>query len=443
MRKGGVQMTIEQAKKVLAKADQAHVLRFWDTLNAAERDALLAQINEIDFNEVARMQRMLTDKSTAAAVTPRPAPVTKWTRRKYDEAFAVGEEQLRRGRVAVLLVAGGQGSRLGYDGPKGAYGIGPVSDMPLFYFHARKIVRLIHLYGKPVPFYIMTSDVNDAATRACFEDYDYFGLNPEDVIFFKQGVWPALDAEGRLILEAPGRIFVSPDGHGGTLTALAKNGCLDDMTARGIRSVFYFQVDNPLVDIADPAFIGLHMLQSAELSLKLCLKSSPTEKMGQVTLLDNGRIGMIEYSELTPKQAARFKYGSPAIHVFSLAFLKRMARKDMPLHLAHKKIPCVNDAGRPVTPKEPNGYKFEKFIFDVLPDARKVVCLAFDRDDEFSPVKNATGDDSPATCRMALQAKWRRWLAEAGVKVPESIPIEIDPAVANGAEELKQGLIFG
>jgi UDP-N-acetylglucosamine/UDP-N-acetylgalactosamine diphosphorylase len=137
--------------------------------------------------------------------------------------------------------------------------------------------------------------------------------------------------------------------------------------------------------------------------------------MGAVSLLDNGRTGMIEYSELTPKQAARFKYGSPAIHVFSLAFLKREARKDMPLHLAHKKIACVDDAGRPVTPDAPNGYKFEKFIFDVLPDAKTVVNLAFDREDEFSPVKNAVGEDSPATCRMALQAKWRRWLAAAGV----------------------------
>lgn len=436
-------MTVEQAKKELAKAGQAHVLRFWDTLSAAERGALLAQIDDIDFGEVARMRYVLAGKNMAAPVTPRPAPVVKWTRRTYGEAFAAGEEQLRKGRVAVLLVAGGQGSRLGYEGPKGAYGIGPVSGMPLFYFHARKIVRLARLYGKPVPFYIMTSDVNDAATRACFEDHDYFGLNPADVIFFKQGVWPALDAEGRLILEAPGRIFVSPDGHGGTLTALAKNGCLDDMTARGIRSVFYFQVDNPLVDIADPAFIGLHALCGAELSLKLCLKRSPTEKMGAVSLLDNGRTGMIEYSELTPKQAARFKYGSPAIHVFSLAFLKREARKDMPLHLAHKKIACVDDAGRSVTPDAPNGYKFEKFIFDVLPDAKTVVNLAFDRDDEFSPVKNAVGDDSPATCRMALQAKWRRWLAAAGVTVPASVPVEIDPAAANGSGELKQGLLLG
>jgi len=436
-------MTFDQAKKVLEKNGQSHVLRFWAGLDATARLALLAQVEDIDFDEVARMKQMLNGKAESLRLTPRPAPVVKWTKRTYADAFVKGEEQLRKGHVAVLLVAGGQGSRLGFEGPKGAYGIGPVSDSPLFYFHARKIVRLARVYGKPVPFYIMTSEVNDAATRACFEDHDYFGLNPADVIFFKQGVWPALDAEGRLILEAPGRIFVSPDGHGGTLTALAKNGCLDDMAARGVKSIFYFQVDNPLVDIADPAFIGLHALCGAELSLKLCLKSSPTEKVGAVSVLDSGRCGMIEYSELTPKQAARFKYGSPAIHVFSLAFLKKEARKAMPLHRAHKKIPFIAEDGKPVKPDAPNGYKFEKFIFDVLPDAKTLINLAFDRDEEFAPVKNAVGEDSPATCRTALQAKWRRWLAEAGITVPESVPVEIDPAYANGAEELKRGLLLG
>ncbi|MDX9868345.1 MAG: UDPGP type 1 family protein, partial [Kiritimatiellia bacterium] len=418
-------------------------LRCWRNLDPAARRALLAQIASVDFGEVTRMRNMLANRTVAHSCAPRPAPVVKWTRRMRAEAFAEGQEQLRRGSVAALLVAGGQGSRLGYEGPKGAYGIGPVSDLPLFYFHARKLVRLARLYGRPVPFYIMTSEVNDAATRACFEDHNYFGLHPDDVIFFKQGLWPALDEAGRLILETPGRIFMSPDGHGGTLTALDRNGCLQDMAARGIRSVFYFQVDNPLVEIADPAFVGLHVLCRADLSLKLCLKSSATEKMGAVSVLENGRFGMIEYSEMTPKQAARFRYGSPAIHVFSLAFLKREARKELPLHLAHKKIACVDEAGRPVTPAAPNGYKFEKFIFDVLPDARRLVNLAFDRDEEFSPVKNAVGEDSPATCRTALQAKWRRWLAAAGVTVPDSVPVEIDPAYAHGAGELKQGLRLG
>ncbi len=433
-----MRLTLEQARQVLARNGQAHVLRFWSRLDKASRSALLQQIADVDFGDVARMQKMLAGKADAAKVTPRPAPVVKWTRQTFAEAYAAGEALLRKGRVAALLVAGGQGSRLGYEGPKGAYAIGPVSGASLFYFHARRILRLTRVYGRPVPFYIMTSEVNDVATRACFEANGYFGLDPADVIFFRQGVWPALDADGRLILEAPGRIFVSPDGHGGTLTALAKNGCLDDMSARGIRSVFYFQVDNPLVEIADPAFVGLQALRRADMALKLCLKNSPTEKMGAVARLGNGRYGLIEYSELTPAQAARFKYGSPAIHVFALGFLKRESRKELPLHVAHKKISYVAEDGLLVKPSAPNGYKFEKFIFDVLPDARTVVNLAFDRAEEFSPVKNAEGHDSPATCRRDLQAKWRRWLAAAGVSMPESLPLEIDPAYALNAGDLRR-----
>jgi len=436
-------MTIEQAKMVLEQNGQAHVLRFWGRLDRAARGALLRQVAEIDFKDVARMRQTLEGKAGASRPVPRPAAVTRWTRGRHAEAFAAGEALLRKGRVAALLVAGGQGSRLGYDGPKGAFKIGPLSGMPLFYFHARKILRLKRVYGRPVPFYIMTSEVNDAATRACFAEHGYFGLDPADVIFFKQGVWPALDESGRLILEAPGRIFVSPDGHGGTLRALVKNGCLKDMEARGIRSVFYFQVDNPLVDIADPAFIGLHALGRADMALKLCRKNSPSETMGAVTRLGGGRYGLIEYSELTPAQAARFKYGSPAIHVFSLGFLKRAARKDMPLHVAHKKIPFCADDGLTIKPAAPNGYKFEKFIFDILPDARTVVNLAFDRAEEFSPVKNAEGVNSPETCGLALQAKWRRWLLAAGVAVPDSVPVEIDPAYALEADDLiKKGLLL-
>ncbi len=434
-------LSLEQAKRVLEHNGQSHVLRFWGRLDRAARGALLRQIAAIDFKDVARMRQTLAAKADAARRAPRPAPVTRLTRGRYAEARAAGEELLREGRVAALLVAGGQGSRLGYDGPKGAFRIGPLSGKPLFYFHARKILRLTRVYGRPVPFYIMTSEANDAATRACFAEHDYFGLDPADVMFFKQGVWPALDESGRLILEAPGRIFVSPDGHGGTLTALAKNGCLEDMAARGVRSVFYFQVDNPLVEIADPAFVGLHALSRAEMALKLCLKNSPSETMGAVTRLGNGRYGVIEYSELTPEQAARFKYGSPAMHVFSLDFLKREARKELPLHVAHKKIPFCADDGSAVKPSAPNGYKFEKFIFDVLPDARTVVNLAFDRHEEFSPVKNAEGMNSPATCRRDLQAKWRRWLRAAGVAVPDSVPVEIDPAYAGCAAELKRGLL--
>lgn len=446
-------MTFDQAKDILERNGQGHVLRFWDRLDEGGRTQLLDQVAGLDFASIARMQGLLKEcKAEAAKVSEPVAPsVVEFTPESHAEAYAAGEAEIRAGKVAVLLVAGGQGSRLGYEGPKGAYSIGPVTGRSLFYFHARKIVALCRRYGVRIPFYIMTSDANDAATRAHFEDHNYFGLDRNDVTFFVQGMWPALDAEGRIILDQPGHVFMSPDGHGGTLTALAKDGCLADMERRGINTVFYFQVDNPMVEIADPAFVGLHVMRAADISVKLCAKRDPKEGLGVVVERD-GRFEMVEYTELTDEQANRrtpdgelyFKYGSVAIHVFSFAFMKAEANKAMPLHVAHKKIPVCQDDGSVVKPEANNGYKFEKFIFDVLPDARAVVNLAFDRAEEFSPVKNASGNDSPATCKHDMQAKWLRWLKGAGVQMPVSaggasvLPLEIDPAYALDVSDLKR-----
>ena len=446
-------MTVEQAKQVLDQHGQGHVLKFWDVLDDGARAQLLDQIAGLDFASVARMQGMVKAKGAVSAAVSEPtAPeVLVLTPEARAVAYAAGEAEIRAGKVAVLLVAGGQGSRLGYEGPKGAYSIGPVTGRPLFFFHARKIVGLCRRYGVRIPFYIMTSDANDAATRAHFEDHNYFGLDRNDVTFFVQGMWPALDSKGRIILDQPGHIFMGPDGHGGTLTALEKDGCLADMERRGINTVFYFQVDNPMVEIADPAFIGVHVSRHADISLKLCAKREPKEGLGVVAERD-GRFEMVEYTELTDEQANRrtadgelyFKYGSVAIHVFSFPFMKAEAGKALPLHIAHKKIPVCAEDGTVVKPEKNNGYKFEKFIFDVLPDAKTVVNLAFDRAEEFSPVKNATGNDSPATCKHDMQAKWLRWFKAAGIQMPATVsgapvlPLEIDPAYALDVTELKK-----
>lgn len=441
-------------RTLLEKEGQAHVLRFWDKLADAEKAALDAQISKLDFASIARMRKMLEEKGKTVAVSSspiEPAPVEVLDDASAKAAArARGEAALRAGEVAVLLVAGGQGSRLGYDGPKGAYGIGPISDMPLFYFHARKILALSKRHGAPVPFYIMTSETNDAATRACFEEHGFFGLPKEDVFFFKQGMWPALDPDGKIILDSPGHIFMSPDGHGGTLSALVASGAAADMERRGIKTVFYFQVDNPMVAVADPEFIGMHLLKGADISIKVCAKRDPQEGLGMVVTRD-GRFEMVEYTEFTDEQKNRrrddgelyFKYGSVAIHVFDFAFMMREARAALPLHIAHKKIAMCADDGTVIKPAAPNGFKFEKFVFDVIPDASTVLNMAFDRADEFSPVKNAEGNDSPATCRRDLQAKWARWLEACDVRVPRAIDglpavaIEIDPAVADGPEALR------
>lgn len=441
-------MTYEQAQALLKKNGQEQILRYWKKLKASERKALLEQIATIDFKEVKRCQALLPG---AVGVVAAPVKKGKPTAPKVAElkgaalkkARAAGEAELRAGHVGVLLVAGGQGSRLGFDGPKGAYSIGPVTGASLFYFHARKILALSVRYATNIPFYVMTSAANYDATVAHFEENDYFGLNADDVVFFKQGMWPGMTADGKIILDAPGHVFMSPDGHGGMIAALKANGCFADMKKRGVKTLFYFQVDNPLVEVADPAFIGLHTLEKSDYSLKLCAKRDPNEGLGMVVKRD-GHFDMIEYTEMTDEMNNRrtktgdlyFKYGSPAIHVFDRAFLEHEAAKDMPLHLAHKKIATVDEKGNVVKATEPNGYKFEKFIFDALGDAAGVTCFAFDRHEEFSPVKNAEGKDSPATCQADLQAKWRRQLAAAGVEVAETTPVEIDPAYALDAEDI-------
>lgn len=443
-------MKFADAEKLLAGCGQEHVLEYWKKLSAKEREALLGQIAAIDPKSV-KLCRASLGKGVTSAVDTSKGKAPKVAVLKgaaLKKAIAAGEKEISSGRVAALLVAGGQGSRLGYEGPKGCYSIGPVTGAPLFYFHARKILAKSIRYGASIPFYVMTSEANNDATVKCFEQNDYFGLNPDDVFFFTQGMWPALSSEGRIILDSPGHIFMSPDGHGGLLAALKRSGALEDMKKRGIKSVFFFQVDNPLVEIADPAFIGHHVLEKSEYSLKLCAKRDPFEKVGMPMLVGDS-YRMVEYTEMTEEQCLRKKngklyylYGSPAIHVFDRAFLAREAAKAMPLHLAFKKIPFVEN-GKTVKPDSPNGYKFEKFIFDILPNAKRTAFLAFDQKDEFSPVKNATGNDSPETCRADMRAKWVRMLEEAGVKVPASLPIEIDPVYASDAQELlKMGIML-
>ena len=445
-------MNYQEAEKLLVKCSQEHVLKHWKKLNKKEREALLEQVATIDPKSVSRCREALGKGAEVPDSSKGKAPkVAVLKGKKLAEARAAGEVELSEGRVAALLVAGGQGSRLGYDGPKGCYEIGPITNAPLFYFHARKILARSIRYGASIPFYVMTSEANNAATVQCFEENDYFGLNPDDVFFFTQGMWPGMSAEGKIILDQPGHIFMSPDGHGGLLAALKRSGALADMKKRGIKSVFFFQVDNPLVEIADPAFIGYHVMNKSEYSLKLCAKRDPKEKVG-MPMRFGDTYRMVEYTEMTDEQCNRkdksgklyFLYGSPAIHVFDRAFLEREAARPMPLHLAFKKIPYVDEKGEVVKPSEPNGYKFEKFIFDILPNAKTATFLAFDPKDEFSPVKNAEGADSPASCKADMQAKWRSWLKECGVAVDESVPVEIDPVYALDAEDLKEnGICLG
>jgi UDP-N-acetylglucosamine/UDP-N-acetylgalactosamine diphosphorylase len=272
------------------------------------------------------------------------------------------------------------------------------------------------------------------------------------VSFFTQGTMPALDLKtGKLLMEAPHRLFASPNGHGGTLTALADTGFLDKLKQAGIRLIFYFQVDNPLVKVADPLFLGQHLRENAEVSAKVVAKKGPEDKLGNLVLID-GRCAIIEYSDL-PKELAhqrdetgelRFRFGSPAIHAFSVGFLEKVTRSDnrIPFHVARKKVPHLDAAGKVIEPSQENALKFEMFIFDVLPRADRWVVVETSRVEEFEPLKNATGSDSPESVKQAISNLAGDWLSKAGVNVPRkpdgnvSVPLEVSPLYALNAEEL-------
>ncbi len=446
-------MNYTEAVKILSDNHQGLILKFWNDLSEEQKTLLLSQVADLDFNAIGKMRDLLAKKNDPVEKKSNadmsPAHVSELLGEARDAAARVGTFEILNGHVAALIVAGGQGSRLGYKGPKGCLPIGPISNESIFFFHAREILALGKTWESAIPFYIMTSQDNDAQTRAFFEENNYFGLKKKDVFFFTQAMWPALDADGKIILDEPGNIFMSPDGHGGALTALKSSGGLADMVKRGITSVFYFQVDNPLVTIADPVFIGFHKLNQADISIKVCAKRDANEGLG-IAVERNGKTEIVEYTEFTPEQKnerlpngdLKYKYGSVAIHIFSTDFLTREPTVGLPLHIAHKKVPYCDDLGKTVKPTKPNAFKFEKFIFDALANAKISACLAFERDEEFAPVKNGEGDDSPVTCKAALTAKWAKWLKQCGIKVPcdakgvPRIKIEIDPFFAHSADTL-------
>ncbi|MFM1852435.1 MAG: hypothetical protein RIS54_2119 [Verrucomicrobiota bacterium] len=414
------------------QAGQGHLFTFWDRLDAAGQAQLLEEAGEIDLGEIKRLTETLLGKSGAttdlSGLEPAPyecLPENGGDAAAWADARSAGEAALRSGRVAAFTVAGGQGTRLGYDGPKGTYPVTPVKQKTLFQVFAEKIDAAGRRYGRPLHWFIMTSHQNHAATETFFHANGFFGLAEDHVHFFRQGRMPAVDFSGRILLESPGRIAMSPDGHGGSLRALARSGALDLMEREGIDILSYFQVDNPLVRCIDPAFIGWHVQRGSEMSSKMVPKAYAGEKVGHFCS-QHGQLVVVEYSDL-PKAmqeetdaagGLRFNAGSIAIHILDREFIRRMARgadgAALGFHRADKKIPTVDAAGAAVKPEKPNGVKFEMFVFDALLFARNPVVIETARTEDFSPVKNAEGNDSPQTCRDDQLRQFARWVRAAG-----------------------------
>jgi UDP-N-acetylglucosamine/UDP-N-acetylgalactosamine diphosphorylase len=325
----------------------------------------------------------------------------------------------------------------------------------LFQIFAETIAAVSEKYQTACPWYIMTSSLNHTRTREIFDRNDYYGLDSKDVFIFQQGTLPNFSFDGKILLADRANIACSPDGHGGSLKALFQSGALEDMKKRGVEFISYFQVDNPLVNIFDPLFIGLHALDNAEMSSKALVKAAPKEKLGNFCLV-NGKLTVIEYSDLpdhlaekrNPDGSLFFRIGSIAIHIINRNFVQRLndGGSSLPLHRAVKKIPHINQQGNHVEPAEPNGIKLETFVFDALPLASMSIILQTLRSEEFSPVKNATGADSPETARQMMVARAADWLESAGLTVPkkdDGTPdclIEIAPSFAVERDDLKAKL---
>src|SRR3990167_7418459 len=437
---------------------QPHIFKWWDEITPAEQKHLLEQTATIDFQFV---HKLFNDNSQKTQNTHQgdlvPPRIITVPKNAAELAFAqrvrkIGEKSLRRGEVAVLTVAGGHGTRLGSNGPKGTLSIAPISNKSIFQLHAEKILAVQQKYHTCIPWYIMTSETNDSATQEFFRSNGFFGLDSKQVCFFTQGMLPAVNLDGKLLMNSKSSIVMSPNGHGGAIIALMENGILRDMEARGVKNIFYHQVDNVLIKTADPVFIGYHLKNEAEMSLKIVKKCHPEEKVGIVVDID-GHLQVIEYSELSREDmyarnedgSLKYNAANIAVHMISINFLEKTYQHGdaLPFHAALKKVPCLDEKGDTINPEKNNAIKFESFIFDVLKHVEKGMIMEVSREDEFSPIKNMEGENSPTTARQDMVNLFGRWLCNAGISIPMDHHgnvvglIEINPCFALDEEELR------
>jgi len=452
---------------------QQHLLGFWDQLSPDSQQRLAEQIKAVDFAQIAELHAGDAQQPDWAGLarSAEPPPAMRLADRQRGAAGGLGitpaaarergEAALAAGQVGVLLVAGGQGSRLGFDHPKGMYPIGPVSGASLLQIHIEKAVVLAQRHGHGVPVYLMTSPVTHDEQLAFLAKHNHFGLAPDDLVVFCQGAMPAVDRQtGQVLLADKDQLFLSPDGHGGTIAALAKNlgaagGAIDHMRRRGIEHLFYLQVDNPLAPIGDAELIGYHLLAESELTSMAIAKQQPQDKLGNFAMVD-GKLNVIEYIDMPDDVAQqtdaegnlRFWAGSIAVHVFAVEFLQRMLKlKDaLPFHIANKIVPHLGEDGMRIDPDEPNALKFERFIFDLLPQAARPIVVEYAEAEVFAPLKNAPGapKDTEAYVQQFLVDQHRGWLADAGAQVSPDVTVEISPLWAldavGVAERVEEGM---
>lgn len=447
--------TFDQLSEHLAAYNQSHLLKHWSELTVAERRSLTEQIRSLDLEQ---LSTLWNEARTADAKPVSPSDVSplKSMSAQNDQhgletALEAGETLLRNGQVGVVIVAGGEGSRLGFAAPKGCFPIGPVNETTLFQIFLEKTLAASRKYDVSIPVYVMTSPTTHNETVAFLDDADWFGVPREARHVFCQGTLPAVDFNNHILMAGPSQLCLSPDGHGGILPALVSSGLLDSMQQTGIEHLFYCQIDNAAAPVPDPVLIGLHALEQSEVSVLVTGKKSPQDRVGTAVSI-NGRLHILEYTLIPDEIAAqrdrtgelKFRAANTGIHLLSRGFLTRCASRTelLPFHRAIKTVSHIDPLGRKIVPDEPNAVKLERFIFDLFPHAQRTLLIDVDADAAFIPLKDARSTDtSPASVRRKISHLYRRWLAEAGITIPDDVTVEISPLFAGNARELQERLL--
>lgn len=401
-------MTYQQAYDKLSAYGQEHVLKYYETLSEIEQQELLDQIDETDFEVIKSLEHK--DDIKKGKITPLDAMVVDEIEKSREHFTEVGLKAIREGKVGAVLLAGGMGTRLGSDNPKGMYNIGVTKDMYIFERLICNLLDVVKQADAWIPLFVMTSEKNHETTVSFFKEHDFFGYNAAYVAFFKQDMAPATDYEGKVYMEAKNRIATSPNGNGGWYISMDKGGMRDIIKKCGIEWLNVFSVDNVLQRIADPCFVGAVIEKNCAVGSKVVRKNAPDEKVG-VMCLEDGQPSIVEYYELTDemintknsKGEPAYNFGVILNYLFREKDLGEMLEKDLPLHIVKKKIPCLDEKGELIKPEDSNGYKYESLILDMIHEMDS--CLPYEvvRNREFAPIKNRTGVDSVDSARELLK----------------------------------------
>lgn len=401
-------MNYSEALEKLKNCGQEHLLKYYEELSETEKSDLLEQIELTDFAVIE--QGKSGESVKKGVISPLESLELDAIHANKDEYTLLGMEAIKKGKVAAVLLAGGMGTRLGSDDPKGMYNIGKTKDIYIFQRIVENLMDVVKLVDKDIYLFVMTSDKNHTKTVNFFKEHNYFGYNENYVKFFMQEMAPATDYEGKVYMESKSQISNSPNGNGGWFSSMKKWGILDIIHEEGIEYLNVFAVDNVLQRIADPCFVGAVMKHQVEAGAKVVKKAAPDEKVG-VMCLEDGRPSVVEYYELTDelmntlndKGERVYNFGAILNYLFEVTALERIIDNQLPVHIVEKKIPYMDVEGNLIKPEEPNGHKYEMLILDMIHELKTCLPFEVERNKEFAPIKNKTGVDSVESARALLE----------------------------------------